>query len=440
MKHAVVLSLVASVAEAASHGHRHMHKRGSLVERDGGVVWVPGPTHVVYVMGEETIAPDVAIKGLDNNDYYVKGESVPTFVPPPPPSSTTTPAPALSTSSSSTGAVFIEAYTKETSTTTTSTVPTTLSTSTSSAAAKASSAKAAPSSDSGSYSSGTGVDSKFPSGKIKCSDFPSEYGAIAIDFLGLDGWTGVQRTPEYSPSDSTIKKIDTAISGEGCTPNSFCSYACPLGYEKVQWPSAQGETKQSIGGLYCNKDGLLELSRDGYDTLCGRGAGGVYIQNDLKEVVSTCRTDYPGTESMTIPAIANPGAKIELTNTNSPTYYVWNDLPTTAQYYVNKKGYTQEDACLWNSPKDKGIPDYLQTTKSAGNWAPVNVGVGKAATGITFISIFPNYPTTTSKLDFNIEIIGDAEGDCKLENGVYSKAEGCTASLKEGGTAIIRFY
>ncbi|KAL1898098.1 Sperm-associated antigen 4 protein [Ceratocystis pirilliformis] len=438
MKHAVILSLVASVAEAASHGHRHMHKRGgSLVERGGEVVWVPGPTRTVYVMGEETIPADTAAKGIEAENYRVVGESVPTFVPPPPPASTPTPAP---TSSSSTGAVFIEAYTKGTSTTTTSTAPTTLFTSTSVTPAKETTAKAAPSSDSSSYSSGSGVDSKFPSGKIKCSKFPSDYGAIAIDFLGLDGWTGIQRTPKYSLYDSSITYIETAISGEGCTPNSFCSYACPLGYEKVQWPSAQGNTLQSVGGIYCNNDGFLELTRDGYDTLCGRGAGGVYIQNDLDEVVSTCRTDYPGTESMTIPAIANPGAKIELTNTNSPTYYIWDNKLTTAQYYVNKKGYTQEDACLWDSDKDKGISDYMKTTKSAGNWAPVNIGVGKAASGITFIGIFPNTPTTISKLDFNIKITGDVNGDCKLENGVYSQPGGCTAAVEDGGTAVIHFY
>ncbi|KAL5624727.1 hypothetical protein BROUX41_004787 [Berkeleyomyces rouxiae] len=435
MKHAVVISLLASVAEAASHGHRHLHKRAThikrneLVERDAKIVWVPGPTKVVYKYQGETLDAEDAAKGIKNGEYVVVGESEPTFKAPvvtetPTPTHTPTSTPTIEPSSTK-AAVFIEAYSSS------SITPVSL---TSSTTSTSSTAPAKSSQASYNSNSGTGLDTEFPSGTIKCSEFPSDYGAIPQNSLGFGGWTGLQNAPNYFSGDSAIDLIHTGVEGDTCTEKTFCSYSCPPGHEKSQWPSAQGTADKalSIGGLYCNSDGYLELTRDGYNTLCVPGAGGVYIQNDLDELVSTCRTDYPGTESMVIPAIANAGQKIPLTNPYSPTSYVWQNKPTTAQYYVNKKGYGYDDACVWNSERDP---------KGAGNWAPVNIGVGKSADGITYISIFPNLPTSTALLDFNIEITGDVAIECKLENGVYSvSTTGCTTGVKNGGTAIIRFY
>ncbi|KAG7102081.1 secreted beta-glucosidase SUN4 like protein [Verticillium longisporum] len=123
---------------------------------------------------------------------------------------------------------------------------------------------------------------------------------------------------------------------------------------------------------------------------------------------------------MVIPTIPQPGEKVALTNPSANDYYVWNNLPTTAQYYVNKKGLPVEDACTWNSPVDP---------KGAGNWAPINIGTGKAADGNTYISIFPNLPTSTAQLDFNIEIIGDVNTKCALIDGQYTGggSTGCTS-------------
>jgi hypothetical protein len=68
-----------------------------------------------------------------------------------------------------------------------------------------------------------------------------------------------------------------------------------------------------------------------------------------------------------------------------------------------------------------------------GNWAPVNVGVGKTAFG-TFLSIFPNAPTNPDgKLDFTITITGDVSGKCEYKGGQYYNngvvsPTGCTVS------------
>jgi len=267
---------------------------------------------------------------------------------------------------------------------------------------------------------GSGLDADFPSGTIPCDTFPSAYGAIPIDWLGTGGWTGVQKCPSYNKGN-LISYIETAVSGNGCAKKAFCSYACPVGYEKTQWPSDQGATGQSIGGLYCNDNGMLELSRPEKKKLCQPGAGGVTIQNDLPVQVSSCRTDYPGTESMVIPCVAQGGQSgVPLALPYSPDYYQWQGKSTTAQWYINKKGLGPEKACVWNSDEDHD---------GRGNWAPVNIGVGKNQDGLTFISIFPNKPTSNADLDYNIEIIGDVNSECKLENGAYTGGgNGCTVS------------
>lgn len=147
---------------------------------------------------------------------------------------------------------------------------------------------------SGDTSAGKGVDREFPDGQIDCSDFPSEYGPIDITWMGLGGWSGIQY-PKYNSNGDSIVDIVTAISGDGCTVDAMCSYACPPGYQKSQWPEAQGSTAQSVGGLSCNKDGKLTLTNPSLSkTLCMRGTGEVKVHNKLSQNAAICRTDYPG--------------------------------------------------------------------------------------------------------------------------------------------------
>ncbi|KAI1002067.1 hypothetical protein K3495_g6137 [Podosphaera aphanis] len=279
------------------------------------------------------------------------------------------------------------------------------------------------------------VNKNFPSGKIDCSEFPSDYGAVAADWIGLHGWTGVQKTPGFSMSlNAAISEIETAIAGEGCVPGSFCSYACPPGYQKSQWPSAQGATGQSIGGLFCNHRGKLELSRLSKKQLCTPGVGNIRIKNSHHKNVAVCRTDYPGTESETIALNVLPGSTVKVTCPDSKEYYrASQNRPTSAQYYINPSGYGVKDACTWGS-----------SGSNIGNWAPVNMGVGKGDSGSTYVSLFPNAPTNPDGvLDFNIDITGDVTGSCSYRSGKFYQdgvpsPTGCTVGVN--GQALFDFH
>lgn len=436
---AVSLAATASAAASHRHGHRHLHKKeATKVDKRDAVVTevVAGAVQTVYKLGDSLLDAAEAQKGLDNGEYIVIGESTPT-PPPPPPAPTTT---------KDLGGQFIES--KSTTTTTTTTTPppppppeTTTSTppppeTTTTSAAPAANA-AASSDDDDSSSSVGGEDTPFPNGKLKCSEFPSKYGAVPLKWLDFGGWSGLQMVPDYTLNALSISNIITGIAGDNCKPNTMCSYACKPGYQKSQWSSAQGNTGQSVGGLYCNPDGYLELTRPSVKTLCTAGEGGVEIQNDLNELVSTCRTEYPGTEAMVIPTVAKAGQTVPLTNPLQSGYYQWQQKMTSAQYYVNPKGVTPEEGCLWTSPQD---------SDKRGNWAAVIVGVGMVDDGTTFISIFENKPTSSAKPDFNIEIVG-GNSDCAYRNGVWygGSSDGCTVSFFFSFSSLfahanLRFY
>lgn len=146
-------------------------------------------------------------------------------------------------------------------------------------------------------SGGDGLDDEFPDGIVPCSQFPSDFGPIKVDWAELGGWTGIQYV---KITNSRVTHIDTAIpGGEGCRPGAMCSYACPPGYQKSQWPSAQGVTGQSVGGLRCNANGKLSLTNPNLSRkLCIRGTGATVVHNKLSTNAAICRTDYPGTEHL----------------------------------------------------------------------------------------------------------------------------------------------
>ncbi|KAF7541991.1 hypothetical protein G7Z17_g11834 [Cylindrodendrum hubeiense] len=441
MKNLITYTLAATLVAGATaqHQHKHQHARragSKVVKRDPAVVteYVVAATETIYELGGKQLSDEEAKAGIKDGNLVVVGESNPTYTAPVVvstsiPVATSTSVAETSTSEEATlGAQF---YESESADPTTSTTPIPSSSSTSTEAAATSTQEVSVSSESTSSSSGSGVSSKFPSGTIKCSQFPSSYGAVALDWMDFGGWSGIQYVPDYTPGDSSISTIDTAVAGDSCTKNAMCSYACPVGYQKTQWPEAQGSTKQSIGGLYCNSEGYLELTRDGYTTLCEQGAGGVTIRNELSEGVATCRTDYPGTENMVIPAWADAGSTISVCNPIQESYYIWDGSGTSAQYYVNKKGYTNEEACVWTSSVD---------SEGAGNWAPIVLGVGQASDGNTYVSIFQNLPTSTAEIDFNIEIKG-GNSKCSYIDGTWTGGtSGCTTTFSDGGSVVVRYY
>jgi hypothetical protein len=158
-------------------------------------------------------------------------------------------------------------------------------------------------------------DKEFPNGTIPCSEFPYGYGALPLGNEGLGGWSGIQ-DPQYRGVDG-FDDITTVVKGscsDGscCTAGSFCSYGCPNPYLKNSFPKKQGRTGQSVGGLYCNNNGYLEMA-DGSigKTLCGQSSKSVTVkvQNRLKKSVSICRTDYPGRMPLWVVELASADLK-----------------------------------------------------------------------------------------------------------------------------------
>lgn len=174
-------------------------------------------------------------------------------------------------------------------------VPTSSASTSTTTSATASSSSAAASSDSSDSSfnlsidpvSGKGVDSNpntgknFPDGTLSCDTFPSAYGAIPMTWVTKQGWSGIQT------GNSNGDAVGVCVEG------ALCSYACPAGFSKSQWPADQPSDGESRGGLLC-QGGKLHLTRSSYPQLCQPGAGGVTVQNKLSKTVSVCRTDYPG--------------------------------------------------------------------------------------------------------------------------------------------------
>lgn len=427
----VVLALVgATVASAVNHhAHQHLHQ----VKRDPtpvDYVSVAGPTVVVYKLNGRLIPEDEVQQGLKNGSLVLASDgqlsSAPpssSYVAPSTQAQFFTPTSSSSAAASTTSSSSIAAYSAPSSSSSEYVAPTTSSssqyvaptTSSSSSSAPSPSSYSSGSSDS-SDSSSSGVDRDFPDGEIDCSHFPSDYGPIDVEWMGLGGWTGIQ-----SPGSSLggFANIKTAIFGQSCTEGAYCSYACPPGYQKSQWPTTQGATGQSIGGIQC-KNGKLQLTNPSMSKkLCMTGATEVDIkvQNKLSQNVAVCRTDYPGTEGETVPLNAQPGQSQPLTCPDANNYYNWQGGKTSAQYYVNPAGVSVNDACQWGS-----------SANPWGNFAPLNLGVGYSG-GRAWLSIFQNAPTTNAKLDFSVEIVGDnVSGSCKYSNGQYCGDSGCSST------------
>ncbi|EKV11893.1 SUN [Penicillium digitatum] len=467
MKFQNTVAALATVGLAAAHGHGHAHAHKRAAETE--TVSVPGPVVYDFVVLDpsksgrpQPISSDEACKGLADHELEwlssavaaacpssssstAAATSASTSTPTSAPTTTATVAPAIlqeasavitpASSSSTVGLTSSFTSTVEHTSSSTSTVEhasSSTSTVEHASSSTTTTAAATKSSSSSSNSGATGLTADFPDGEIDCGDFPSEYGALALDYLGLGGFSGIQYVTVL---DDIISDIVTAVTGDECHHGAYCSYACPPGYQKSQWPTIQGSTGQSVGGLQCKTDNKLYLTNKNYKQLCIPGVGGVHVQNKMSDNVAVCRTDYPGTESETVPLSATPGVVHDLTCPDGDDYFLWEGKVTSAQYYVNPKGVTTEKGCQWGDG-----------TESIGNWAPINLGVGYTTSG-KFLSIFPNTPTTTKALDFNVKLEGDNLSDeCRYEGGKFYDSKGlisgnggCTVSVNSGKAYYV-FY
>ncbi|KAI5287941.1 hypothetical protein KEM54_005602 [Ascosphaera aggregata] len=434
---AVFVAAAGVVASAQPHGHRH----AAYHARDA----VEAPAAYAYKLGDRIISQEEACQGIqDGTLRWADGATPPANICHPKSAAPAVVSPAAAPSSSqpshetpvaqaaeffpqpSSSAIPVSSPAWTPSNTPVASPSLAATSSSAPAPAQTSTSPVTASSHASSGSSvtremlqGSGLDRDFPDGELSCDTFPSDYGALSLDYLNLGGWSGIQA---ITVSNGAVSDIVTGVSGP-CKEGDMCSYSCPPGYQKSQWPEMQGATGQSVGGLHC-KNGKLHLTNPSLSKkLCIQGTGNVYVKNTLSEHVAVCRTDYPGTESETVPLLALPDHEEPLTCPDEATYYRWTGLPTSAQYYVNKKGVSIEEGCVWGTGE-----------KQVGNWAPINLGVGQAD-GTTWISIIPNRPTTEPNLDFKIKIEGKGlSAKCHFENGMFylndeEQENGCTIVL-----------
>ncbi|KAI9761369.1 MAG: hypothetical protein M1835_008187 [Candelina submexicana] len=420
-------------AQPHKHHHRHLEKREATATKA-----VNGPVVTMYKLGDKNIDYDEAMKGIAEHRYVVDNGALKaapsTSTPSPTPTSTAN----VQQQASSNVAASSSSYPANNAVSASSASASQAASSTSaSAAASSSAASSGSDSNSGSSSSsgsssggpsgGQGLDRDFDDGNVDCSHFPSDYGAISIDWMKLGGWSGIQ----YMSGNDVSS---TAVAGNTCTGDAMCSYACPPGYQKSQWPLDQPASQRSVGGLQC-KNGKLHLTNPGLSKkLCIKGVGGVTIVNKLKTNSAVCRTDYPGTESETVPLDTQSGQTHPLTCPDAGSYYKakYGDGHTSAQYYVNPAGVSVSDACRWGD-----------SSKPWGNFAPVNLGVGKRD-GAIWASITQNSPTTNAKLDFNVQLQGDLSCKCKYNSstGLYeddngTNPNGCTVKVMSGDVTFV---
>lgn len=278
---AISLATVGLVAAGPhQHQHRHHHKRAPVVARDSD------STVLEYVLNGEPIPAAQVCEGIANGTLaWADGQAPPGACQSLSSSSSATPTPTPTPSP----AAFFEETSSSSSMAPPASTPSAPAPSPSSSSTAASTPSTSPSSTPG--TGATGLDADFPDGELDCGTFPSDYGAVPLHYLGFDGWSGIQYLTWVGEA---VSKIVTAISGDSCHEASMCSYACPPGYQKSQWPETQGSTGQSIGGIQCRAGKLWLTNPDYSKKLCVRGVGGVHVKNTLNDQVAVCRTDYPG--------------------------------------------------------------------------------------------------------------------------------------------------
>ncbi|SCU99821.1 LAME_0G05754g1_1 [Lachancea meyersii CBS 8951] len=287
----------------------------------------------------------------------------------------------------------------------------------STSSSSSSSSSSAASSSASSSSSTSSSSGSFQDGTIKCSDFPSGNGVVELSWVGLGGWASVM--------------AQDGSTAESCQDGFFCSYACEPGMSKTQWPSEQPSDGRSVGGLEC-RDGYLYRTNQDSSNLCEDGAGTAYAVNNKNSEIAMCRTDYPGSENMVIPTVVGANSKQPVSVVDEDSYYTWGGKKTSAQYYVNNAGVSQEDGCIWGTD-GSGV----------GNWAPVVLGAGHTS-GNTYLSIIPN-PNNKETPNFNVKIEAtdgsSVNGECSYENGQYSGSgsDGCTVTVTSGSANFV-FY
>ena len=454
MKFTAATVIFATAGLVATQPHQHQHQHHHLARRDDAVKY--DVVHVmVYELNGKLISQAEVEEGLKNGTLVLapNGEVSSIASAPAAPATSAAAPPSSSASVVAAPPISYQHSSAATAPSYSASAPTHSAPAYSAPASSSSSGGSSFSGDSGdsgseagwSNAAGSGIDTDFPDGQISCDQFPSSYGAKAVPWMKVGGWSGIQTPGSTFPglNKGAISDISTQVpsacsDGACCTGGSFCSYACPAGYLKSQWPVGnQGETGQSVGGLYCSSsDNKLYLTNPGLSKkLCIEGSSQVNsnIVSSLDSNVAACRTDYPGCESMNIPTLVVGGSgsnqTTPLATVSGATYYHWQgaddnaNYATSAQYYINPSKYSVSDGCWWNEP---GTP--------AGNYAPVILGVGIDASNKGWFAIQDNSQKPDgAELDFGIRIdSSDGTNFCQYKPGqgftntLGTNSQGCT--------------
>ncbi|KAK5264004.1 Sperm-associated antigen 4 protein, partial [Exophiala xenobiotica] len=180
--------------------------------------WAAGPTEYAYVLDGKPISAEEVCEGIEDHELqFVDGQdpgvcssvtsSTSTWAWT---SSSTSSSTTISTSSTTTAAAASTTTTAQASSTPAEFWQAPSSASWGAASSSSDSTwSSAQASSTASYSGGSGVDSDFPDGTLDCSTFPSQYGAISLDYLGLAGWSGLQ---QLNVVGGIVGKIVTGIS------------------------------------------------------------------------------------------------------------------------------------------------------------------------------------------------------------------------------------
>lgn len=119
---------------------------------------------------------------------------------------------------------------------------------------------------------------------------------------------------------------------------------------------------------------------------------------------------------MTFPVTVGPGQTGFLANPDQQTYFFWQGKRTSAQYYVNKQGVPEDEACTWGTEMG-----------GKGNWAPAVFGTsfddGPVQQG--FSSLKQNELCKQERLGYDITFVGDGVvSACRYKSATNQWCEG----------------
>ncbi|KAI9685805.1 MAG: hypothetical protein M1820_010735 [Bogoriella megaspora] len=452
----LLLTASAAVASPHRHLHRHLAKRVDDIKYD--VVHV-----MVYELDGKPISKADVDEGIKNGSLVLAPNGEISSVAPAPPAATSPSVQAAPPSSSAAAAApsissAAKSYQPAPAPAPAPAPPSSDNSDKSDKGDKGDTPSVGGSDSDWSNAAGPGIDDDFPDGKIDCSVFPKDYGAKPAPWLNLGDWSGVQIPGSgfVGLNKGAVTNIESQTSGtckgaDCCKGGAFCSYACPADYLKSQWPAGnQGQTGQSVGGLYCHPDdNKLYLTNPNLSKkLCIKGATDVNVKvaSSLKHDIPICRTDYPGYETMSVPTIAQGGdgsnATTPLACVSGATYYHWQgasnnaNYATSGQYYVSASKYSVSQACVWGN-----LPE------PTGNYAPIILGVGVDQNNKGWFSIDTNSQKPQgAELDFGIRIqSNDGVNFCDYSPGkgftsvTGTNDQGCTVEIDEGDV-VYSFY